>query len=231
MILNNLGAFEDTVPLKYITNGGKKIIFFPMHHIGTKTFYDDAKNKIDSLITKGYVVYYENVRTRSIRDSLQKDTLYRKARKISGVDFATAYVNKGYIDTTNNTLFGKKTNLISKYKLINQSKTMFPLDDTLRVKNVDADFDQLIKACENKYGTIVLDKYDYETKFGEKYKHKRNKELYEYFGTGFRNTLITDSILKDPNNKIILVYGSKHFEGILEDLIIADKNYKQVEKF
>lgn len=229
LVLNSLGALEDTVQIKYITNGDKKIVFFPMHHIGKNNFYNDAKQKIDSLMSIGYIVYYENVRMIA-KDSLQKDTLYRKARKITSVDFVSAFNNKGYIDTINNTLLGKKTKYIAKYKLVNQPRTMFPISDTLRVKNVDANFAQLISACENKYGTVVLEKYDYETKFGEKYKSQKNKEMYEYFLAGFRNTIISNSIINDKNNKIVVVFGSKHFEGILENLIAADKNYKQVEK-
>ncbi|MEP7163219.1 MAG: hypothetical protein ABI741_00920 [Ferruginibacter sp.] len=229
IILNNLGAFENKISLKYITNGENKLIFVPMHHIGKKVFYDDAKKEIDSLITVGYMVYFEKVSI-GVEDSMQKDTLFRKVRKITGVDFPTTIANRGYIDTINNTLFGKKTQIISKYKLVNQPRNIIPISDTLRVRNVDASFSQLISACENKYGAIVLEQYDYEIKFGEKYKAKRNKEMLEYFLAGYRNILITDSILKDPNKKIILIYGSKHFSGILENLKMADKKFKQVEK-
>jgi hypothetical protein len=228
IILNSLGAFENTVQSRYITNGEKKIVFMPIHHIGKKIFYDDARRNIDSLMSIGYIVYFENVRMLTT-DSLQKDTLYRKVRKITGVDFVTTINNKGYIDTINNTLLGKKSKYIAKYKLINQSKKMFPSFDSTRVKNVDADFAQLINACENKYGTILLDKYDYETKFGEKYKHKRDKELFEFFVSGFRNNIISNSIMNEKNDKIIVVYGGKHFKGILENLKAADKNYKEVE--
>ena len=52
IILNNLNAFESKMPLKYITNGKKTIVFFPIHHIGEKEFYDDTKNKIDSFKRK-----------------------------------------------------------------------------------------------------------------------------------------------------------------------------------
>lgn len=201
-----------------------------MHHIGKEIFYTDVKHKLDSLSEKDYVVYFEGVRLGPVKDTMQKDTIYRKSRKITGVDFFTALSNKGYIDTIKNTLLGKKTKYISKYKLINQPRSLIPTSDTLRFKPLDANFVQLIAACENKYGVIMLDKYDYETNFGEKYKFKKNRELYEYFLTGFRNILISDKILNDSNKKIILLYGTKHFDGILENLKVADKNYKEVEK-
>ena len=230
IILNNLGAFEKNMPLKYITNGEKKIAFFSMHHIGTRDFYEDTKNKIDSFIKLGYKVYYEAVHLGPVKDSLQKDTIYRKARKITGVDFVTAKANAGYIDTLNNTILGKKTNLISKYDLINQPRNLVPKSDTVRVKNVDATFLQLINECEKKFGPIVLEIFDLETKFGEKYKFKKNKEINEYFLYVFRNHLIAETILNDSENKIIIVFGGLHFKGILEKLQTADKNYRQVEK-
>ena len=88
----------------------------------------------------------------------------------------------------------------------------------------------LTDVCESKFGPIVLEKYDFETKFGEKYKFKRSKEINEYFLFVFRNHLIADSIMNDPENKIIIVYGGLHFKGILENLQAVDKHYKQVEK-
>ena len=230
IILNSLGAFEKSMPLKYITNGEKKIAFFPIHHLGTREFYEDTKNKIDSFMKEGYEVYYEAVLLGPVRDSLQKDTIYRKARKITGVDLLTARANAGYIDTVNNTILGSKTKLISKYNLINQPRNLVPKSDTVRAKHVDATFVQLINACENKFGPIVLEKYDFETKFGEKYKFKRSKEINEYFLYVFRNRLIADSILNDPEKKIIIVFGALHFKGLLENLQAVDKNYKQVEK-
>lgn len=229
LALSSVGVLDETASVKYISNGKKQIVFFPMHHIGKKIFYDDAKNKIDSLISQGYFVYFESVRM-PVTDSLQKDTIYRKARKITGVDFLSISANKGYIDTANNEIMGLKLSLIEKYHLVNQPKNIYPVNDSAKVKNVDASFPQLITACEQKFGPIVLDQYDFETKLGEKYKYKNNKELKKYFVEGFRNVLISNAILNDTHEKIIAVYGSRHFDGILEELITADKNYKQVEK-
>lgn len=230
IVLNATGVFKDHVPLKYITNGEKRLVFFPMHHIGKKVFYNDVKNKIDSLKAEGFTIYYEAVHLGNLRDSLQKDTLYLKARKITGIDFATATMNKGYIDTSKNTLLGIKTKYIAKYHLINQPKDIILMSDSLHVKNVDGNFVDLMNASEKKFGPIELDQYDYKTKFGEKYKLKKNKELFKYFVEGYRNTLISTTILNDKNNKIILIYGSDHFKGILENLKQADPNFKQVDK-
>lgn len=231
ILLNSLGVFEKKASKKYLSNGEKKIVFFEMHHVGKKVFYDNIKLELDSLMEKGYMVYFEGVRIGVVNDSLLIDTIYRKARKITGVDFVSSLKNKGYLDTLNKTAFGKKSKLITKYKLVNQPHDIVSKTDTLRSKNVDATFYNLINACETKFGPIVLDSIDFETKFGEKYKTPKKSELREYFLLVYRNDLITNSILHDQSEKIVLLYGKKHFDGILENLQKVDKNYKEVENF
>lgn len=224
--LNSMGVFEKKVPSKFITNGEKKIVFLPMHHIGKKEFYDHVKHVTDSLIRDGYILYIESVTPGNLIDSLQKDTLYRKARKVTGVDLQSLKNNGGYLDTNKNTLNGMKI----KQKLVNQPKPIPANYDSIRSKVVDATLFQLIAACEEKFGPIVLEQSDFEMKPGEMQKIPIKNEKKQYFLLTFRNELITESILKDQNKKIALMYGAMHFDGILENLQKTDKNYKEVEK-
>ncbi|MEO6490815.1 MAG: hypothetical protein ABIO04_12805 [Ferruginibacter sp.] len=202
----------------------------PMHHIGEKEFYEDAKATTDSFLKKNYMVFFEAVRRNGITDSIQKDTIYRKVRKITGVDFYTILSNGGYLDTTTNTIMGLKLRYISKHKLVNQSKQLLSSFDSSHVKNIDADILELMNATEKKFGKIILEPYDLKTPFREKYKHKKNKKISDFFVSEYRNNLLTDSILKSPYDKIMIVYGAKHFDGILENLKLVDKNYKEVGK-
>jgi len=96
---------------------------------------------------------------------------------------------------------------------------------------VNATLLQLITACEEKFGPIVLEQSDFEMKPGEMQKIPFKNEKKQYFLLTFRNEFITESILKDQNKKIALMYGAKHFDGILENLQKVDKNYKKVETF
>ena len=230
IVLTALGVTETNIPLSYITNGEKKLVFFPMHHIGKREFYDDVKYKLDSFIKEGYVVYYEGLKPSMIKDSLQNDSIYRKARRISGVNLASLKANGGYIDTINKTLFGKKSNYVARHNLVNQPKYLISTEDTLRYKKIDAGIVELINACENKFGPVTLNNYDFETSFNDKYKVKHDKNMRKYFLEGHRNTIIASSIINDANKKILLLYGKLHFKGILENLQAVDKNYKQVEK-
>ncbi len=228
--LNSLGIAEKNATLKYATNGEKKIASVYIHHIGKKEYYDDVKYKIDSFLKEGFIVYFEAVRPGVFKDSLKKDTIYKKARKISGIDFASMKANGGYIDTLNKTIFGKKIKYVAKHNLINQPKYLITIPDSIHFRNVDGNIPELVDACEKKFGLITLSQYDFETKLGEKYKAKKDKKMSNYFLEVYRNNLISESIISDPNKKILLIYGGKHFDGILENLIAADKNYKEVKK-
>ena len=230
MALTSAHILDKNISIKYITNGSKIVAFIPMHHIGIKEFYDDAKINIDSFSKNGFTIFYEGVKFGLVKDSLQKDTVIKKMRKIVGLDLIALSKTNGYLDNENDKLLGYKINGLSKYNLVNQPKGIIDRFDTLKFKLIDATYVQLVSECEKKFGAIKLDEYDLKTKSGEKYKSKTNKEMKQYFLAEFRNKLITDSILNEKNNKIVILYGAKHFDGILENLKASDNNFKNVEK-
>ena len=47
-----LGLYDDNIKLSKVTNDEKEVIFFPMHHLGTKLFYDDVNSGIISPFLK-----------------------------------------------------------------------------------------------------------------------------------------------------------------------------------
>ena len=84
-----LGLYDDNIKLSKVTNEEKEVIFFPMHHLGTKLFYDDVKGKIDSLKKIGYFFYTEEVKGNK-KDSIT----VRKSIKLTGIPYAKN--NAGY---------------------------------------------------------------------------------------------------------------------------------------
>jgi hypothetical protein len=226
--LNRMGVFDKKVFLKYITNGNKKIVFLPMHHIGTESFYKDEARLVDSLLKKGYTVFYEFVRKNNFSDSSYIDSL--KFRKITGMPSKYKGNSTVYLDTINNTILGRKSKLVSNYKLKNQSVEYLKKYDTAIVKNIDTDMYNLIKAYEKKYGLINLEKIDFDIKLGEEYKMSEKSERKTFFMLESRNDIITKAILNETSNKIALIYGAAHYDGILKNLQAADKNYKVVDK-
>ena len=84
--LNKLGIYDDQVKISAYENKQSKVLLIPMHHVGTQKFYDDVKNKIDSLNKIDYSFYYEGIKIDSTnRDSINIDKDIRKLRKITGV--------------------------------------------------------------------------------------------------------------------------------------------------
>jgi hypothetical protein len=233
IVLKSIGVFETTVPLKYISNGSKQLVFLSMHHAGTAEFYKDEERIIDSLTKIGYSVFYEAVKPGNVNNKLDYDTLRLKFRSITGLPrkSATQSSQDQFVDTINNTIMGRKTNLVKKYKLKNQSIDYLKKYDTSIVKNVDASLLEMVNIFQKKYGVIKLQQKDFDTKLGDDYPFKKNKELYKFFVQDSRNEIITNTILNSNTKKIALIYGAGHFNGILQNLKAADNNYKEVQKF
>ncbi|MEO8770273.1 MAG: hypothetical protein ABI402_09320 [Ferruginibacter sp.] len=229
IILTSFGTLEKSVSVKKISNTKKEVVFIPMHHIGKSEFYEDVKKVIDSLRREGYTLYYEAVKVNKENDSLQSDTLRRKMRQVVGADPFAAVANGGYLDTVNHTIFNKKLRIIKKEHLVNQRSRIKLGIDTLRDTWADVYLSDLIPAYEKKYGNIVLTDCDFNTNLSDKYSCQGNKnsERKMYALAGYRNEMIVDKILKDANTKIAIVYGSKHYSGILAMLQQKDSTWKK----
>lgn len=231
ILLNAFGVLDKTVTMRRIKNSEKEILFIPMHHVGKKDFYDDVKNKIDSLRGLGFIFYYEGVKRTLSGDSLSNDTIRRKLRKIIWIDVLSPKMKTGYIDSLGNTTVGISNKNIKRYDLVNQpGRTKLGID-SLNDKWVDVYISDLLEAFEKKFGRLELSECDlksgYDTKYTcEKYK---NKEGRKFVLTDYRNQVIADQILKDTHTKIAIIYGAKHFDGILKELQQKDSTWKLVD--
>lgn len=224
--LRKMGAMENSAELKKAGNGHKEIVFVPMHHIGTRPFYDDVKSKIDSLRNSGYLIYFEGVNFSNKKDPQADDTLAMKIRRVSRVDLRAMKSNDGYIDTLTSTFMGRKVKAIKKYKLVNQPRrSMYDLNTD---RNVDAYMSDAVAFYEEKYEPIPLTEYDYNTPASVKYTaipYKKNN-VKKIIMEDFRNEYITNEIAKDEHTKIALVYGAKHCNPIIKGLQKLDSTWK-----
>lgn len=201
---------DDKVNLKRIEYKDKDIVFLSMHHIGTKEFYREVKNKVDSLSKVGYYFYIEMVSA----DASKKDDLM-KLRKIVGFGIPQDGYQKALEIITGRIKYLKD-------KLILQPPyTAWNLNEA-NSKVVDAKLSDMLKEYETEHGEIVLEKCDlkvpdisqntrcrYDKKLGKAYK----KVIVEY-----RNQLIANELMRDIRKKIVLVYGEGHYSGIKEIL-------------
>ncbi|QBZ96971.1 hypothetical protein [Flavobacterium sangjuense] len=206
------GVYDDNVKLSKVSNVEKEVIFIPMHHLGTKLFYDDVKAKIDSLKRIGYFFYTEEVKGNK-KDSIT----VRKSIKISGIPFSRN--NIGYKHFFDSIYKGK---VKFKKEILDQpSSGKFGLDES-NSKTVDVTLKEMIDYYESKYGEIKLEPCDFEKSFYEKpnCKYKpAGKKITDDVYVNFRNKNVIKTLLNDSHKKVAIIYGAKHFIGIREELL------------
>jgi hypothetical protein len=211
--LSYYGVYDDKVTLEGMHHPDQTLIFIPMHHIGTKPFYDDLKFKVDSLKGQGYFFFTEGVFTANT-----SDTNFRKFRKFMGTPLAL----NGYKMIMDSLM--SNTNFKFKQEIIDQ-----PTTEALGLKEeesrqVDTSLDQMIKLYENEYGEILLEPCDFETPLDKKSNCKKlkiDKGSWRNIVLDHRNQIIVEELLKNHHNynKVAIIYGANHFEGIREALL------------
>lgn len=174
----------------------KDILFIPMHHLGKSVFYDNVKNIVVKQKSNGYRVYYELVSTDFTTDSLLKDTIRRKARKLKGFSGT-------YKDNANENLFKKYIQQPSYNELGIDSSDM----------RADVNYLQLIQYWEKVNGEILLDSIDIHTPFNEKFNKGTfyTKKEYNTVFIQFRNKYLLDLIKNSSDTKILILYGYGHY--------------------
>jgi hypothetical protein len=173
----------------------KEILFIPMHHLGKQEFYDDIKSTVTTYKEKGYRVYYELISTDFTTDSLLKDTIRRKVRKLKG--FSGTYEENA------------EGSLFRKYVQQPAYKEMGTSDSDLRA---DVDYLQLINQWEKVNDAIVLDSTDLNTSFTEKFNKGLfyTKDQYNAIFIHYRNENLIDLIKSNTDSKILVLYGAGH---------------------
>ena len=100
--------------------------------------------------------------------------------------------------------------------------------DTAKSTWADVYLSDMIPEFERKFEKIVLDDCDYNTPLDAKYscsKYK-NKNGKNFVLVDYRNESIANKIMNDPNTKIAIIYGSKHYDGVLKILQQHDPSWK-----
>lgn len=212
--LDKKGVFDDKIELLEFNNDDTSIIFFPMHHIGTEKFYSDVSFKIDSLLGNDYYFYTETVKAEAF-----DDTILRKYKKIT----RKPLTKNGYMDIMDS-LIDSNDRIKLEKNLINQpSYRNFGLD-SINNKNVDVKLSQMINYYEAKYGVIELEDCDFETTLYEKttcfdYSKRATKAMMNDMIVHFRNENILKELDSEKRNKIAIIYGKAHLDGVSKGLL------------
>ncbi len=173
----------------------KEVDYLPMHHLGKKEFYENVKNIVIDKKNSGYVVYYELVSTDFTTDSLLKDNIRRKARKLKGF-------SGSYKDNASSSLFDKYIQQPSYFEIGIDSTDI----------RADVNYLQLIKQWELLNGEIMLDSIDLNTPFDEKFNKGTfyTRKEYNRIFIEYRNDYLLEVVKASPDKKILILYGFGH---------------------
>lgn len=217
----SIGIYDNKIKLEKLTYNDSEIILFGMHHIGKEEFYNDVKNKVDSLIKQDYFFYVEGINSQftgktnlTVEDSLVLIDLAYKFRKINGKPLISKKLNTDYLT------YFKENGIKIKENLVKQP-SYFDLGLTeMKLKNTDLPLEKILENYEKKYGKVVLESCDYKTKFYEEStcKIKPDKKIYDEMMMQDRNNSVISHILKEKKTKIAIIYGKAHFIGIKDSL-------------
>ncbi len=164
-------------------------------------------------------------------DSLLADTLSRKLRMITSIDPIMAKKQGGYVDTLDNTFMGVRSKYIASEKLRNQPNAVGLGIDTSKAVRADVFYSDIIKAFENKYGKLQLSDCDMKSPFGQKFRCKKvvkNKQKMDILMNS-RNEYLYDVLMKENRKKIAVIFGAKHFKGLLKMLKEKDPSWKRIQ--
>jgi hypothetical protein len=177
----------------------KDIVFIPIAHISQKEFYEDLKNKVAKYKKEGYVVYYEQI----IKDT----TLTVAQQKIQEIKLKKAM---GGILPSRNT-YG----IVSKlFKNSIPQPQYNELGITSTDINADIKLDDLLNAIEKDNGEITVFECDYDEIPSPNCPKYDLEDKFKYI-LDFRNEHVVKTIKNSKDKKIVIIYGAKHKDGII----------------
>ncbi|MDD2566016.1 MAG: hypothetical protein PHZ26_03670 [Candidatus Gracilibacteria bacterium] len=229
-----------------LSNGQKTVVFQGMAHIGSENFYTKIKNNIIENKKAGFVLFYEGVKLgkkenmdkfdRLIGFEFNKKT-YSNLSKMYGLsaqnnqDFLNLVNSKDYnTDVSMDTIiakYEKKHGTITKDKVYNKiSQTPLKMDDIIN---------QTVNLMTPKELEVLIQVNRAIMNFIIKNENVRDM-LLESSGQGNlfdiilddRNAIIVDAINTSKENKIHILYGLMHFNGVWKALQEGDSNWKVV---
>jgi hypothetical protein len=206
--------YSEDVELVQMSNHEKNVQFFPMHHIGKQKFYEHVGELVKYFKSQGYVVYYESVKLDSGLDSLERDRVNRKFRRMMGI----------HVDSTGYTELFQETGLFSD--LVDQPPySVFGVDE--KDVRVDLSKKELVDAYEARFGTVELDARDSSIALGDDYplRLRLSQDHLMNIILDHRNRYLANYVQASPDKKIVVIYGALHLEGTFEELKKMDPNW------
>ena len=187
--------------VKTLTLPGKKVSFVPLAHACTPEFYEAGKNIVSEHKASGYRVYYEELKKAQTQTPDGVDSFHLKLRKVVGVS-----PNR----QTYKILQKFFPNLVAQpaYKSLGVTESDLNADISVR---------QMIDKYEAMYGKVNLTGCDFDTRLGTLvYPCDKLKNDLTPIVVNFRNEHVAGLIRSSEDEKILVLYGARHIDGIME---------------
>lgn len=195
--------------IRILEKGDKEIIYVPMVHKGSESYYKEINEFLKQKRLEGYSVYYEGVKYDHHSLSLEeKYFLDLKLRRLLGFHLTALdnSQNQSLPDYVNN----------SRYTY--QSNENLGIDTLVDI-NADLTRQELVFLYESEFGVIHLDTCDYNTPLLEKYNCSNGDAYYKVVYT-YRDNALIEKLLENKHDRIVLVFGKSHWiKSIYPELV------------
>ena len=237
-----------SVPKVSMTNGKKTIVFQGMMHIGAETFYKSIAYDVERAIADGYHVHFEGIKeSPGEGDQFLANYLgggnaindnYKAISDICGLKFQKDYFGIMEEHAKKNPSQVRETDVSSldlktEYNRLVQTDPEFAAAEgpqAQKTKTADK---------EGEYIAAVLALLHHSTPQQQKLvgiigrgfintvmsvaatNSQKNKLILHY-----RNRFLTNQVLKDEHDRIYILYGVAHIQGVVELLRSVDPGWK-----
>ncbi|MDR2296749.1 MAG: hypothetical protein LBE30_00185 [Comamonas sp.] len=224
------------VPQVSLTNGDKTIVFQGMQHVGIERFYKSVVYDIEEALSRGDVIFYEGVRPSNPEADAWLNNImtggkdlsesYKVLGNLCGLKFQNDYF----------LLLGRDAQANPKSHVVADVSTLDLKHEYERLLATDKSFVAAM-AARSKSDPTSPERIESLVRFLDKgTKAQRamagivcrgfmtismqsekaaNPEPLERVILDFRNKVLADKLLSEPNKHIFVTYGSNHLHGVL----------------
>ena len=232
-----------TLPILTISNGIHTIEFQTMSHIATPRFYDEVRGRIADAKARGYVLFYEGVRpgTPESREAFDRalgvrfgSGLYAHMSSLYGL---TAQDNEKFLRIGNDFDYNVDVSLDT---IMEMYRAKYGTGETARATDTHpADVSEMVRQIDGmltarERGLIAYVNRSFVNFFmksewaqEEMIDASDHEDIMDII-LNSRNDLVAKTINESPHDRIFLLYGLLHVNGILDKLRQIDPSYHVV---
>jgi hypothetical protein len=217
------------------SNDSKTVFFVSMKHTGHPGFYKNVQKLIHEKKSQGYVAFYEGVKMKTESDSVplsEKELEYRQYFKGTEIKedslkyLITVAKYKRMVGSRVDSTYYSKHSKNGNVAQPGSQAFGFDGNDV----NADLSVFQIVQGYERSFGEINLIRDDLFLPIGEDVALNRRLPLYNVLSIimDLRTKRLSELIHTSGDNKILVVYGKMHKEGVFKELVKRDNNWKLI---